>query len=444
MDHHLTRLSAAGSRVRTAWQALAAQTPAVPRPVGLDFQRLHLPAAVMTLDTDRWLLPPDLLRDSRSFAGVPLTASPHLDFARRVLVEPDLDHARTDYHRAAEHLTGRSDAARTWGPDQDCAEFAYLVKCLEKGWCEPCTRGPVVLAELRDGRHAILAGARIAAAAAALGRRSWEVQVAPENEVRAGVRQHLDRLQPHQFFRRNFALADALGCPPARLHPEAMQLAREIAAAPLVNHGDVYQPIPFPEFAGLASQADDRATYQRLGMILDLCGNPRGRRYLDLGCNLGFYVFSLARRGALASGLDLDSRFIDLAQRVAAIEGVPGEFVAGRLSPELFAPGGIFGAPRPVWDLVTCFSTLQWVVAEHGEDYAVAMLKAMRARCRALLLDVPVNCGNPRLRAAPGLEIYRLAGLIRSACGEARCKYVGTVAPYRVDRRHVFLCGGSD
>ncbi|MBK7703065.1 MAG: hypothetical protein IPI34_09350 [bacterium] len=34
-------------RVHTAWHALAAQTPALPRPAGLDFQRLRLPTADM-------------------------------------------------------------------------------------------------------------------------------------------------------------------------------------------------------------------------------------------------------------------------------------------------------------------------------------------------------------------------------------------------------------
>ena len=443
MDHRLLPLRRAGSRARSTWDALASRTPALPHPDGLDFRRLRLPVQEMTLAPDRLLLPMDLLRDSRSFAGTPLSASPHLDFARRVLAEPSLDHASTVFHHTVARLPERSLSGFDWGPDQDCAEFAYLVKCLQRGWCEPGAEEPVVLAELRDGRHAILAGARVLAAAAALGRRSWPAQIAPANEVLAGVRRHLGQLAPRQLFRRNLALAEALGCPPERLHPEAMELAREIAAAPLVNHGDVYQPIPFPEFAGLGSQADDRATYQRLGIVLDHGGDPRGMRYLDLGCNLGFYAFSLARRGARVAGLDRDARFIDVARRVAGIEGVAGEFVAAPLDPGLFAPGGVFGSPRPVWDLVTCFSTLQWVVEEHGEDFAVELLKAIRRRSRALILDIPVNCGKPRLRASPGLELYRLADLIRAACGYPHCRYVGTVAPYRVDRRHVFHCSGE-
>lgn len=444
MDPQTTGHHAHGSKVMTTWAAFTSRTPTLPCPAGMDLRRLRLPAQVRPLAPDALLLPMDMLRDAYSFAGVTLAASPYLDFARRVLAEPDLVHAATDYHRYADRLPERSDAGQAWGPDQDCAEFAYLIRCLQQGWCEPGEQEPVVLAELRDGRHMVLSGLRVLAAAIALGRKRWEVQVAPENEVRAGVRQHLARLKPRPLFRRNQALADALGSPADRRHPEALRMAREIAAAPLVGHGHVYQPLPFPEFADLSSQADDLATYQRLGMILDACPDPRGMRYLDLGCNLGFYDFSLARRGAQVTGLDRDERFIATARRAAAIKDVAAEFIAAPLAPALFAAGGVFGDPRPAWDLVTCFSTLQWVIEEHGEDFAVELLQAIRGRSKALLIDIPVNCGKPRLSAAPGQELCRMADLIHSACGYPHCRHVGTVAPYKVDRRHVFYCCTED
>ncbi len=444
MDHLTTRLHFPGTKVQTTWTAFTAKAPALPLPNGMDFRRLRLPVEVRSLSPDALLLPMDMLRDSRSFAGVTLAASPYLDFARRVLAEPGLVHAETEYHRIAEHLPEHSEAGLTWGPDQDCAEFAYLIRCLQQGWCEPGEQEPVVLAELRDGRHMVLSGLRVLAATITLGRTRLAVQIAPENEVRAGVRQHLGQLTPRPWFRRNLALAEALGSPPNCLHRDAMQMAREIAAAPLVGHGHVYQPLPFPEFAGLSSQADDLATYQRLGMILNLCPDPDGMRYLDLGCNLGFYDFSLARRGALATGLDRDERCITTARRVAAIKGVAAEFIAAPLEPALFATDGVLGGSRPAWDLVTCFSTLQWVVRDHGEDFAVELLKAIRGRSKALLIDIPVNCGNPQLLAAPGLELCRMADLIHSACGYPHCRHVGTVAPYRVDRRHVFYCCTDD
>ncbi|MDO8836232.1 MAG: methyltransferase domain-containing protein [Vicinamibacterales bacterium] len=440
MEQLTVRHQTHGSRVQTTWAAITARTPALPCPAGMDYRRLRLPTQTMPLTPDTLLLPMDMLRDSRSFAGVCLAASPYLDFARRLLADPLLVHPTTDYHRSAGRLPEHSDAGLAWGPDQDCAEFAYLIRCLQQGWYEPDAHEPVVLAELRDGRHMVLSGLRVLAAAVALGWNRLEVQIAPENEVRAGVRQHLRQLTPRPLFRRNLALADALGSPPGHLHPDAMRMAREIAAAPLVGHGHVYQPLPFPEFANLASQADDLATYQRLGMILDLCPEPRGMRYLDLGCNLGFYDFSLARRGALVTGLDRDDRFVAAARRVAAIKGVAAEFVAAPLEPALFAAGGILGDSRPVWDLVTCFSTLQWVVRDHGEEFAIELLQAISGRSKALLIDIPVNCGNPRLSATPGLELCRMADLIHASCGYPHCRYVGTVAPYKVDRRHVFHC----
>ncbi|NTV04833.1 hypothetical protein HGA89_08020, partial [bacterium] len=88
----------------------------------MDIRRLRLPAEVRPLAPDALLLPMDMLRDAYSFAGVTLAASPYLDFARRVLAEPDLVHAATDYHRYADRLPERSDAGLAWGPDQRLTE----------------------------------------------------------------------------------------------------------------------------------------------------------------------------------------------------------------------------------------------------------------------------------------------------------------------------------
>lgn len=430
------RLAQADSRVRAAWRSRAA---AAPGRSGFGVQSLRLPVQPIALAPDRLLLPLDLVRDSRSLAGTPLAESPHLDFARRVLAEPNLDHAGTAFHRVSSHLAERSATASIWGPDQDCAEFTYLIQAVREGWYENVEQRPVVLAELRDGRHMVMSGVRVLAAAIALGRTTWDVQIAPENEVRAAVRQPLEHLTPRAVFRRNLALAGMLGTPAHELEPAALALSREIAGAPLVAHGDVYQPLPFPEFADLRTQADDLASYQRLGLILDACPQPHGMRYLDLGCNVGFYCFSLARRGAVVTGVDIDDRFIGIARRAAANKGVAAEFIRAPLEPTLFTADGILGGARPSWDLVTCFSTLQWVIEEHDEEFAVELLTEIGRRSTALLIDIPVNCGSPRLSAAPGWELGRTAELIHAA-GYRSWRHIGTVAPYRVDRRHVFYC----
>ncbi len=38
-----------------------------------------------------------------------------------------------------------------------------------------------------------------------------------------------------------------------------------------------------------------------------------GKRVLDIGCNAGFYTFELAKRGALASGIDVDEHYLHQA-----------------------------------------------------------------------------------------------------------------------------------
>lgn len=46
---------------------------------------------------------------------------------------------------------------------------------------------------------------------------------------------------------------------------------------------------------------------------------------LDIGCNAGFYSFELARRGALVTGIDLDTRYLAQARWAAAQFGLQGQ-----------------------------------------------------------------------------------------------------------------------
>ena len=60
---------------------------------------------------------------------------------------------------------------------------------------------------------------------------------------------------------------------------------------------------------------------------LDLLGDVDGKALLHLQCNAGQDTLSLARRGAIVTGVDISDEAIDFAQQLSKNSGVPGTFV---------------------------------------------------------------------------------------------------------------------
>jgi SAM-dependent methyltransferase len=84
-------------------------------------------------------------------------------------------------------------------------------------------------------------------------------------------------------------------------------------------------------------------------------GDISGKRVLHLQCHIGLDTLCLARRGALATGLDFSGAALDVARRLSRQTGLAAEFVQGTVdeAPRL--------TPGP-FDLVfTTWGTVAWL-----------------------------------------------------------------------------------
>lgn len=96
----------------------------------------------------------------------------------------------------------------------------------------------------------------------------------------------------------------------------------------------------------------------RAGTILDGLGPLEGRRLLDVGCGTGGLVVAAARRGADATGVDVALRWLVVARRQLAEEGVAANLVA--------ADGGRLPFEHGAFDHVTCVETLEHAADQRG------------------------------------------------------------------------------
>ena len=63
---------------------------------------------------------------------------------------------------------------------------------------------------------------------------------------------------------------------------------------------------------------------RRFELAVELCGDVRGKRVLDIGCGSGRYAVEFARRGAQVVGIDFASAMLEVAAKAAATAGVAG------------------------------------------------------------------------------------------------------------------------
>lgn len=402
--------------------------------LGLSFERLGIPPTQLSVDGKRILFTCDFLPDRHSFSGIPFQDSPHSDFVQRYLTDSRFDYRDTNYFKLAVngHLPfpcyGKAQA------ESRCRKFVGLVDRIRKNGHQSDKFSPMTLVECIDGGLMIINGKHRLAAYLALGIHEFPAVVCHDNEVRALYHDVQNRSWPEGFYRKSLETLEKVGRPLKLRQAAIASLIRKIKDCNLEARSDVYHPIPFYEFRNLSTQVDCQTPYQRLAMILSGYQDLPGMWVFDMGCNVGFYSFSLARRGANVIGVDLNPQYIDIATTAALIYDVPTTFLNAQITPEFIRHR------KEHLDITLCFSVLQSVIAQEGMDFGLEVLKAVSEKSDALFFDIPVNTGKACLTCSPGDEIGFVERLLRESTTYRYIRNVGDVHPYITDTRHVFYC----
>jgi 2-polyprenyl-3-methyl-5-hydroxy-6-metoxy-1,4-benzoquinol methylase len=130
------------------------------------------------------------------------------------------------------------------------------------------------------------------------------------------------------------------------------------------------------------ADTNDYRNYFLLPRMLQMIGDVRGRRALDLGCGEGGYSRELARRGAQVIGVDGSTSLVNVARERARAENLDVNYVCANAS----ALEGI--APRS-FELVLAAMSLMDV-----EDYAGAVREVYKvlAPGGALFMSITHPC----------------------------------------------------
>ncbi|MBV7522596.1 methyltransferase domain-containing protein [Ensifer sp. ENS12] len=162
-------------------------------------------------------------------------------------------------------------------------------------------------------------------------------------------------------------------------------MALEVAVAALPEK---YQPIyRHEELSNDASRgSEDRLeqivrVYDSLSAFL-----KRPLRVLDIGCAQGFFSFTLAERGAVVTGIDMDQRNVDVCECLKS------------LYPQLQVSFRTQRAERVVmdlkdgqYDIILGFSVFHHIIYENGLYYAIDLMSQIAQKTGVLIAELALN-----------------------------------------------------
>lgn len=95
---------------------------------------------------------------------------------------------------------------------------------------------------------------------------------------------------------------------------------------PIEEGGQLYHPIPFPEFQNIGTSTDRESSMNKLGIVLanveKIYSDYDGLKVLDVGANGGLYSFSFAERGAEVVSFEPDAKYSMIAESLIRLKGI--------------------------------------------------------------------------------------------------------------------------
>jgi len=178
----------------------------------------------------------------------------------------------------------------------------------------------------------------------------------------------------------------------------------------LVEH--TYHPIPFPEFQKVKSHRLEMEG--RLSAILSAVGPVDGEWILDIGANVGYFAFSLERKGALVEAYESDSTTFEIGAALSRLYRTNVLYI-----------NKPFGSTslrylRDRYRVVLLLSVFHWILKQEGLAAATGVLQSLAARADWLIFETPCTGTEGVFAHEMFSSEARLDGFLRATLPSAR------------------------
>ncbi len=103
------------------------------------------------------------------------------------------------------------------------------------------------------------------------------------------------------------------------MNQELKKIANELQSNQYERTGNIYHPLPFPEFDHLTVSTKPKSAYQKWHLIRQTLPNSNisGSHILDIGANAGFYAFNFAQLGATIDAYEPHEHYASIGHRIS-------------------------------------------------------------------------------------------------------------------------------
>ncbi len=220
------------------------------------------------------------------------------------------------------------------------------------------------------------------------------------------------------------------------------ELIEQIEQNPIEKGGQIYHPIPFPEFEHLTTSSNPKGVLRKWGKIKSVCNEIFGSSFdkinvLDIGANAGFYTFNFAKLGARIKAFECHERYKKVGKIIAKeknlqVEWMPQAFNAGMLSAEQH------------FNVALLLSVYQWMA--NGDLHDLAAKKSLMEISKHsdyLFFELNFNSGKSCVKTTKINHYAELIGFLQEATCYKYFKLITKTRLWRGSKRFLVLCSND-
>lgn len=170
-----------------------------------------------------------------------------------------------------------------------------------------------------------------------------------------------------------------------RLKMRIMKRVKKLGKAYEDGNSDIlgytYHPIPFDTFGKVKAHRKDCNV--RLEAILKELVIEKGDWILDVGANVGFFSFSMAKMGAYVESYETNSDSFEIGAALSKLYNYNVLYINKAMSV------ANLNYLRPHYRAVLLLSIFHWIVKQEGEEGAARILIELAKRADFIFFDAP-------------------------------------------------------